>query len=71
MRLPRLGHFLRIRRARDERGAVLIIVIPAMVMAIFACALGIDVGRIAVDKRNDQSVADVAVLDASRALSPL
>ena len=59
------------RRSRNERGAVIIIVIPAMVMAIFACALGVDVGRIAVDKRNDQGVADVAALDAARALSSL
>ncbi len=69
-RLPRLSRLVR-NRARDERGAVLIILIPAIVMTVFACALGVDVGRIAVDKRNDQSVADVAALDAARALSPL
>jgi uncharacterized membrane protein len=68
LRFARLGN---VRRARDERGAVLIIVVAAMVMAIFASALGVDIGRIAVDKRNDQAVADVAALDASRALGAL
>ncbi len=67
--LSHLPPFVSRRFARRERGAVLVIVIPALVMTIFACALGVDVGRIAVDKRNDQSVADVAALDAARDLS--
>lgn len=59
------------RRPNTERGAVLIIGIVALLMAVTASALGIDIGRIAVDKRNDQSVADLAAIDAARALGSI
>ncbi|MEY2425862.1 MAG: hypothetical protein QOI61_1434 [Actinomycetota bacterium] len=53
---------------RRDRGAVLVLAIPAMVLCIAAAALGVDIGRIAVDKRSDQKVADMAALDAARAV---
>ncbi len=37
-------------------------------MAISFAALGVDIGRIAVDEKTDQKVADLAALDAARAL---
>jgi uncharacterized membrane protein len=45
--------------------------IPALVLCIAAAALGIDVGRIALDKRSDQRVADLAALDAARAVGDI
>ncbi|MBA2609315.1 MAG: hypothetical protein H0U92_10275 [Actinobacteria bacterium] len=63
-----LPPFLRRDSRRDERGAVLIIGAVACLMAISFAALGVDIGRIAVDKKNDQNVADLAALDAARAL---
>ena len=42
--------------------------IPALALCIAAAALGVDIGRIAVDKRSDQKVADMAALDAARAV---
>lgn len=55
-------------RKKNDRGAVLVFAVPALVMAIVACALGIDIGRIALDKKNDQNIADIAALDAARAV---
>lgn len=60
--------FFRRRLHRPDRGAVLVVAVPALVMAIAAAALGVDIGRIALDRRNDQKVADLAALDAARAI---
>jgi len=56
-------------RRRDERGAILIIAAVGMVVAMIAAGLAVDLGRIASDARTDQKVADLAALDAVRALS--
>ncbi|MEY2472255.1 MAG: hypothetical protein QOK28_1584 [Actinomycetota bacterium] len=58
-------------KSRGERGAVLIMAIPALLVCVAAAALGIDVGRIALDKRSDQRVADLAALDAARAIGDI
>lgn len=63
-----LKSFIARRVRRSDRGAVLVIAVPALAMAIAAAALGVDIGRIALDKRNDQNVADLAALDAARAV---
>jgi uncharacterized membrane protein len=62
---------MRATKARRERGAVLIMAIPALVLCIAAAALGIDIGRIALDKRSDQKIADLAALDAARAVGDI
>ena len=46
----------------------MIIGVVACLMAISFASLGIDIGRYAVDKKNDQKIADLAALDAARAL---
>jgi uncharacterized membrane protein len=61
----------RINQSRRERGAILVLAVPALVVCIAAAALGIDVGRIALDKRSDQRVADLAALDAARAIGDI
>ncbi len=53
---------------RRDRGAVFVLAIPALAICIAAAALAVDIGRIAVDKRSDQKVADMAALDAARAV---
>ncbi|HVT78915.1 MAG TPA: hypothetical protein VHD87_17875 [Acidimicrobiales bacterium] len=58
-------------KRRSERGAILVMAVPALVLCIAAAALGIDIGRIAIDKRSDQSVADMAALDAARAVGDI
>jgi uncharacterized membrane protein len=63
-----MNRLLSFKRRGNERGAVLILAIPALVMAMAAAALGVDIGRIALDRREDQSVADMAALDAARAV---
>ncbi len=70
MSLPHIFARLRhtVSRGRNERGAVMVLAAPALTLCIVACALGVDIGRIAVDKRNDQAVADMASLDAARAV---
>ena len=57
------------RSRRDERGAVLVMSIAGLVLALVATALSVDIGRQAVMKREDQSIADMAALDAARALA--
>jgi len=54
---------------RDERGTVMILAVVGVVIAMIACALAVDLGRLAADKRNDQKIADLAALDAARDLS--
>jgi len=56
-------------RAADERGAMLVLAAVGMVVAMIASALAVDLGRLASDKRDDQKIADMAALDASRDLT--
>ncbi|MEA3075441.1 MAG: hypothetical protein QOF60_349, partial [Actinomycetota bacterium] len=58
----------RIGRARDERGAMLVLAATGLVLAMIFSALAIDIGFLAADKRTDQKIADMAALDASRNL---
>src|SRR4051794_14369710 len=62
---------MRRMKARSERGAILVMAIPALLVCIAAAALGIDVGRIAVDKRSDQRVADLAAPDPARPIGDI
>lgn len=56
-----------VRRARrDERGAVLVMAVPGVVLALLCTALSVDMGRQVFEKRSDQAIADAAALDASR-----
>ena len=57
--------FARARR-REERGAILVLAATGMVVAMIAAGLAIDLGRIAQAARDDQRIADLAALDASR-----
>lgn len=57
--------FARSRR-REEQGSILILSVVGMVIAMIAAGLAIDMGRIAQAARDDQKVADMAALDASR-----
>lgn len=63
-----LEKLVRRTRRNNERGAVMVVAVGAVVMALAAAALGVDLGRIALDKRSDQNVADLAALDAARAV---
>lgn len=58
--------FLRRRLRRDERGVILVMAVPGLVLALLATALSVDIGRQVLEKRTDQSVADAAALDAAR-----
>lgn len=53
---------------RNERGAILVLSAVGVVLAILASALAIDLGFLAHEIRVDQKVADLAALDAVRAL---
>lgn len=59
--------FARARR-REERGAILVLSVVGLVLAMIASGLAIDLGRIAQAARDDQKVADLASLDAARVL---
>lgn len=61
-----MKRFLRWRRS--ERGAVFVMTVPVLILSMAACALSVDIGRQVVEKRADQSVADLAALDAARAV---
>lgn len=57
------------RRARtSERGAVLVISAAYLIISIIACGLAVDLGGLEQTVRENQKVADLAALDASRAL---
>lgn len=60
--------FLRRRRGRDERGAILVLASAGMVVAVISAALAIDIGFLAHEARVDQKVADLAAVDAIRVL---
>lgn len=59
---------LRERLARDEDGSISLLTGVAMTALIGATALAVDVGRIAWADREVQSTADLAALDAVRAV---
>ncbi|MGI8686898.1 MAG: pilus assembly protein TadG-related protein [Acidimicrobiales bacterium] len=54
------------RLRRDEGGAILVMAVPGVLLALVATALSVDIGRQVLEKRTDQSVADAAALDAAR-----
>jgi uncharacterized membrane protein len=56
------------RRLRPERGAVLLMASLATVSCLAATAFAVDIGRGVAMKRDLQADADVAAIDASRAL---
>lgn len=56
----------RIWKAREERGAILVMAVFGVTLAIVASALAVDLGSIAQERRRDQKVADLAALDAVR-----
>lgn len=56
-------------RNTDERGSVIVLAAVGIVVSVIAAALAVDLGRLASDKRDDQKVADLAALDASRDLT--
>lgn len=64
-----MGAVRRKTRRTDERGAVMILAVGGVVLAMISAALAVDLGRLAQDKRFDQKVADLAALDASRDLT--
>ncbi|MGH9178531.1 MAG: pilus assembly protein TadG-related protein [Acidimicrobiales bacterium] len=53
---------------RDQRGVVLLLAVPGLVMAVAAMALSIDIGRQVLERRSNQKIADLASLDAARDL---
>jgi uncharacterized membrane protein len=55
----------RVRRD-DERGAILVMAAAALVVMTVSAALSVDIGRLAVERRKVQAVADLAALDAVR-----
>lgn len=55
-------------RQDGERGAILIIATIGIVLAVVSAALAVDLGRQAQEARRNQKVADLAALDAVRAL---
>lgn len=55
-------------RRPDERGAILVLSAVGVVLAMIAAALAVDIGFLAQEARTDQKVADLAALDAVRAL---
>jgi Flp pilus assembly protein TadG len=56
------------KTARDEHGAVVVIAAIGMVLAMIAAALAVDLGTLAQVARRNQKVADLAAIDAVRAL---
>jgi len=46
--------------------AIMIMAAAGLVVMVMSASLSIDIGRIALEKRKDQSIADLAALDAAR-----
>ena len=57
------------RPRRDERGAVLVMSVAGLLLALVASALSVDIGRQVLERREDQAVADMVALDAVRDLA--
>lgn len=64
-------HVVARRAQRDEQGVVLILAAVGVLLALVASALAVDLGRQALEKKDDQRVADLAALDSARELEPL
>jgi len=62
---------LRSARRDDEAGAILVLSVLFLTVMVVACALAIDIGFQAQDRRNDHKVADLVSLDAVRALDDI
>jgi Flp pilus assembly protein TadG len=58
-----------VSRARDERGAVLVLFAALMVAMLGVAAIVVDLGRQRSDRRTAQAVADLAALSAGESLS--
>jgi uncharacterized membrane protein len=54
--------------AKNERGAILVMSVAGIILAVISSGLAVDLGRLGVERRVDQKVADLAALDAVRAL---
>jgi uncharacterized membrane protein len=57
------------RRTRDERGATFVITAVAMVLLLWAGAMGVDIGFSVDSNQQAQSIADTAALDLTRYLN--
>ncbi|WP_323793135.1 pilus assembly protein TadG-related protein [Nocardioides sp.] len=55
-------------RARDERGAVAVLMVSAVVVLVLIAAFAVDLGMQRVARRDMQSLADTVALDLSRLL---
>jgi tight adherence protein G len=53
-------------RARDERGATLVLVAISMVLLLWGGAFGVDLGLTVVGGRQTQAIADTSALDMAR-----
>jgi uncharacterized membrane protein len=60
--------FSRLRRRHDENGAVAVLAVSGLVVAMIAASLAIDLGTLSQTARQDQKIADLAALDGVRAL---
>jgi uncharacterized membrane protein len=58
----------RLLRRREERGAIILLATVGVVVAMIAGGLAVDLGTLSVEGRSDQRIADLAALDAIRAL---
>lgn len=67
-RMRQLTHALT-RRSGDERGSVLVLASISLVVVVGSTALAVDLGHAVTSNRNYQAVADLAALDAVRAIS--
>ena len=66
--LKRLFCALRPRSAGGERGAIIPMTAICLVVMVTSVALSVDIGMIAHRKRDLRSIADLATLDAARAI---
>ena len=53
---------------RDQRGVVMVLAVPGIMLAVASLALSVDIGRQVLEKRSNQKIADMAALDATRDL---
>jgi uncharacterized membrane protein len=51
------------RRNTDERGAILVMAVAGVAVMTIAASLSVDIGRLAVERRENQSIADLVALD--------
>ena len=57
------GGIYRSRQCSSQRGAVLFIAVGFMLLAVISLALVVDTGRLYIEKRNLQKVADMAAIE--------